>query len=206
MITLVRLDKTVFTWINTGLSNPVLDFIMPWISHLGDSSLIWLWIVIITLLTGWQQVRHSKEPIKPRVLIRAMTLFCLYLALIFGINAGIYNGLKEFFHRSRPYVQQTTILRPSPAIASVLSDNRSFPSGHACNAFMMAVILAQQFRRKRYVFYGLAAMVAFSRVYLGVHYPGDVMAGACLGFAVTWLLVRAGPQRLIDLHNSADSH
>lgn len=195
MMSLLQLDRSVFTWINTGWSNPVLDFIMPLITRLGDSYFTWLWIAFISLIEGWQQVRRSKGTMKPYALIRVMTFFCLYLALIYGINSGVYNGLKEFFHRSRPYVQQSVILRPSPAIASVLSSNRSFPSGHACNAFMIAVILAERFRRKRYAFYGLAAMVAFSRVYLGVHYPGDVMAGACLGFAITWFMLYPEPVR-----------
>jgi len=60
---------------------------------------------------------------------------------------------------------------------------------------MIAAIFAERFRRKRHAFYGLAFLVALSRVYLGVHYPGDVLAGACLGLTVTWLLLNFRPLR-----------
>lgn len=58
---------------------------------------------------------------------------------------------------------------------------------------MIAAIIAERFRRKRHVFYSAAVLVALSRVYLGVHYPGDVIAGACLGLAVTRLLLNFRP-------------
>jgi membrane-associated phospholipid phosphatase len=71
------------------------------------------------------------------------------------------------------------------------------PSGHAANAFMVAALLSEWLRRKRYCLYGMAALVALSRIYLGVHYPGDVLVGACLGFSITWLMLFFYPLKSI---------
>jgi undecaprenyl-diphosphatase len=192
MNTLIQIDKIVFDWINAGWSNFILDFIMPLISNLGDSYTVWLWIIFISLITGWQLVRLAKNNQgngNKRKIIRAVCFFCIYMALIFGVNAGAYNGLKHFSHRSRPFVQHNVIIRVSKAAASGLSHTGSFPSGHACNAFMVAVFFVFRFRRKKYFFYGLAGMVALSRVYLGVHYPTDVIMGSLLGLTITSLML-----------------
>lgn len=197
MTDLTQLDKTVFGWINTGLSSSVLDAIMPWVSLLGDSAAVWLWIGLIGLIVAGQitlrsRAGHGRE--QRLAVMKAVASFCLYAALIYGINAGVYNCLKHVFHRSRPFVEQTVIVRVSPPTgASELPRDGSFPSGHACNAFMVAALLAYRFKRKGYVFYCLATLVALSRVYLGVHYPGDVIAGSALGWSITWLTLSLHP-------------
>jgi undecaprenyl-diphosphatase len=193
-----QIDRTAFTWINTDWSNPIFNVIMPWITHIGDTATIWLWIVFIGLLMGWQ-LAHSIETDQGRgqhrTIMKTVVLFCLYMALIYGVNAGVYSGLKHLFHRSRPFMQQTVILRVSSTTTSALGDDRSFPSGHAANAFMVAALLAERLRRKRYYLYSMAALVALSRIYLGVHYPIDVLVGGCLGLSITWLMLCFYPLR-----------
>jgi undecaprenyl-diphosphatase len=87
------------------------------------------------------------------------------------------------------------MLRVSSTIASNLLNDGSFPSGHATNAFMVAALLAERVRRKRFAFYGLATLIALSRIYLGVHYPSDVVMGGCLGLTTTWLMLSFRPLR-----------
>ena len=192
MSILTQLDKTVFDWINNGWSSSILDFIMPLISHLGDPVAIWLWIIFISLFSGGQlfHLKNNNQIVgSKRAVTRAISFFCVYMVLIYGVNAGIYTGLKNYFHRSRPFVQKSVTLRVSMATVLGLHAKTSFPSGHACNAFMIAVFFASRFRKKRYVFYGMAAMVALSRVYLGVHYPSDVIVGSLLGLTITSLML-----------------
>ena len=189
---LTQLDRTVFDWINAGWSNSILDFIMLLITHLGDSYAVWLWIVFIGLLTGWQLIQLTKtnqEAKRKYEIVKSIGFLCLYMALIFGLNAGAYTGLKHLFFRPRPFIQQSVILRVSTATTSALKKNGSFPSGHACNAFMIAVFFASRIRQRRYVFYVVAAIIALSRVYLGVHYPSDVIMGSLLGFTITSLML-----------------
>jgi undecaprenyl-diphosphatase len=106
------------------------------------------------------------------------------------VVAGAYNALKYEVLRPRPFVALGTELRVSADEVQAIRPNSSFPSGHAANAFMLATLLAALLRRGLWpLWYGLASLVALSRVYLGLHYPGDVLAGATLGAGLTWLLL-----------------
>ncbi len=90
-------------------------------------------------------------------------------------------------------VAKSVIARPRPDIAVEMLpyavESYAFPSGHATLSFTAATILAFQFPRGKTYFYGIAVLVAFSRIYLGVHHATDVVAGAVLGVAVSLLVV-----------------
>ena len=77
----------------------------------------------------------------------------------------------------------------------------SFPSGHATVSFACATVLALAVPRLRWPLFTLAALIAFSRVYVGVHYPGDVLAGAVLGvlLAIALRMLAAALRRLAPL-------
>lgn len=198
MMDLLQWDRTVFDWINSDWSSAILDETMPWISHLGDVAVVWLWIALLGLLMFRQlasTLETAPDPGNRSASIKAIALPCLYLALIFCVNAGAYNGLKFFFYRPRPFVEQAVTLRVSSETASHLRKDSSFPSGHAANAFMVSALFAQRLRRMRFGLYGLAAMVALSRVYLGVHYPSDVLVGSFLGLTITSLMMSYQPGR-----------
>lgn len=193
MIYLLHCDRSIFVWINTGWTNFVFNLIMPWISYLGDPSIVWIWIIGLGLLRFNQFARPTKTTLsnvqKYKLLMQVGLFFCLFLSLIYGVNTGVYNGLKHLVNRPRPFEQQQVNLRVSLSAASNLSESGSFPSGHANNAFMVAAFLAACIKRKRIVFYSVAGLVSLSRVYLGVHFPSDVLMGALLGWGITQLIL-----------------
>jgi undecaprenyl-diphosphatase len=85
--------------------------------------------------------------------------------------------MKPLASRERPFVSTPEIL-----VIGSRPDDASFPSGHAANAFAGASVLARRLRAQRVLWWSLALLIAYSRVYLGVHYPLDVIGGALLGF------------------------
>jgi undecaprenyl-diphosphatase len=65
----------------------------------------------------------------------------------------------------------------------------SFPSAHAAFSFMMAILLSTWFPRYRMIFFIIAGFIGWTRIYLGVHYPTDVVMGALLGYGITKLFL-----------------
>jgi undecaprenyl-diphosphatase len=104
----------------------------------------------------------------------AATVWCADLIAI---------GIKEAFDRQRPFIDRPD---PPPLLLSVLGD--SFPSGHAATSFAGAAVLMRFLPGRWPVLVALAVGIAFSRVYVGVHYPSDVIAGALLGVLVATAL------------------
>jgi membrane-associated phospholipid phosphatase len=88
-------------------------------------------------------------------------------------------GLKDYFERSRPPVAD-----PSLDPIGVIPESASFPSGHAATAFAAAVAVGLLYPRLRKPLLALAALIAISRVYLGVHFVTDVVVGSALGAAI----------------------
>lgn len=162
-------DLSAFHFINGSLSNEILDKTMPWLTHLGDSWAAWIFILMM--------VARNHNPIERRLKMG------IFLPLIYGFVSASQLAIKHLIDRPRPFLEHDAMVR------SVCPTDPSFPSGHAATAFMMAVILSTQFPRYRYAFYFLACLVGFSRVYLGVHYPSDVIAGAIIGYAIAKPLI-----------------
>lgn len=102
--------------------------------------------------------------------------------------------IKALVDRARPPLGDPGVTALVP-----LPHDASFPSGHAASAFAAAGVVALLHRRLRLPVLALAALVAVSRVYLGVHYPLDVLAGAAVGLTIAWAavaLARAARRRL----------
>ena len=107
----------------------------------------------------------------------AYTVFAVVIADVLAL------AVKAAVERPRPHLDP---------LVRVPTD-WSFPSGHAATSFAGATMLSLFFPRLAPVLYGLAIAIAFSRVYVGVHYPVDVIGGAALGTAVGWGVFRALP-------------
>jgi membrane-associated phospholipid phosphatase len=102
-------------------------------------------------------------------------------------------GLKDFFERARPPVAD-----PSLDAIGVIPASTSFPSGHAATAFAAAVAVGLLYPRLRKPLLALAALIALSRVYLGVHFVTDIVVGSALGAAIGYAsgwVVRYGRAR-----------
>jgi undecaprenyl-diphosphatase len=102
--------------------------------------------------------------------------------------------LKALVDRPRPFVRY-----PEPKILVPRPHDASFPSGHAATSFAAATILSFAFPRAAPAFLVLAAAIAYSRVYVGVHYPLDVLGGAALGALVAIALRRLVRGRRLSL-------
>jgi membrane-associated phospholipid phosphatase len=104
--------------------------------------------------------------------------------LAVSVAAGLTSVLKDVFDRVRPALADPAIEALVP-----IPESASFPSGHAATAFAAAVVVGAFYPRLRWPLLGLAGLIGLSRIYLGVHYVLDVLAGAALGLALGFLVV-----------------
>lgn len=157
---LLNLDSNILLFIQEYIRNPVLNPIIVFITSLGDGGMIWIAATILLLI-----------PKKTRK-IGIMSAAALLGSLI--INNNI---IKNIVARPRPYtvLEELSILIPKPG-------EYSFPSGHTSSSFAAAVVFFRQLPKKWGVpALVLAILIGFSRIYVGVHYPTDVLAGMAVG-------------------------
>jgi undecaprenyl-diphosphatase len=151
---------------------PPLDDVFVWLSKIGGYGLVWLGIGLALSL-----------------LWRRATPFVLVL-LADAAADGLATLLKLVVGTRRPS-------GGGPLIAIPHSD--SFPSGHAATSFACATVLTALVPRAAPAFYVLALAIGYSRVYVGVHWPLDVVGGAVLGVATALLLLAATRRRSVRL-------
>ncbi len=110
------------------------------------------------------------------------------LAVITGsLSAQV---LKNLFCRARPLTEMSGQFFVEFPCLGKGAGFISFPSGHSVTAFALAFVLARAYPRYAVLFYGLAGLVAVSRVYLAKHFPSDVVAGAAIGLLAGWITCR----------------
>jgi len=162
--------------IDVALSELVVDLRWgPLTSVMLLLSATWVKNLAFALAAAGADLRRRRPPWSA-VLVGLATL-------IAGVVANL---LKPVFDRPRPFDAGLW-----PALGSLPSTG-SMPSGHAATAFAAATALALLVPALRPAAYGLAALIGVSRVYLGVHYVSDVVAGALLGALIGWAVVVAG--------------
>ena len=157
-------DHRVLVAINASMRLPFMDAVMPWVTKLGDGGVFWIALALVLLI-----------PKKTRRTGAAMAV-----AMLLGLIIG--NGLiKNLVMRTRPFDLAHPVVSRSNLLIAPPTDY-SFPSGHTLASFEAATALFKDHSVYGFFAYVLAILIAFSRLYLQVHYPSDVLGGAILGF------------------------
>ena len=171
---LYSLDKAIFFFINSTVSNPLLDWLMPFLTDLNKqkpavvaAAFLWIWLMIKGGRTG-------------RV---AGILLVLTIVVSDQISSAL---LKSVFSRLRPcHVLQNVRLLVD------CGSGFSFPSSHAVNNFAGATILAHYYRKYAWGWFSFASLIALTRPYVGVHYPSDILGGGLVGCACAFGTIAA---------------
>jgi undecaprenyl-diphosphatase len=172
MTWLLEKDGQLLLWLKDAFSHPALDKIMIFISSLANEGRIWIAIGVFFLLLGF---------FKDRIWKRRGMLLLLSLALNFLV---CNMTLKPLIGRTRPYY----VLGYDPLIPPV--GDPSFPSGHTSVSFAAATAIYAINKKWGIAAYIFAAVMGFSRLYLGVHFPTDVLAGALVGTAAAMVMIK----------------
>ena len=156
-------DTQILLWIQENLRNDYFTPLWAFITSLGNNGLIWIVVTIVLLcITKYRKVG--------------------YLSIISLVGSLVVNNLilKNLFARIRPY----EVIEGLQHLIEAQPDY-SFPSGHAGAAFAAAVIFYIYLPKRHGISaIVLAVLISFSRLYVGVHYPSDVLAGAAIGTVI----------------------
>lgn len=154
-----NIDNFILICIKNNMNSHIMDKAMTAITYLGNGGAVWILIAVLLIINK----KYRK--------IGFIVLAALILSEVLGDVI-----LKNVFQRIRP---SANIPAANLLISKPLS--YSFPSGHSASSFAAAGVLAKYFKKHAFVFLSLASLIAFSRLYLYVHYPTDVLAGVILG-------------------------
>ena len=188
---LLHIDYSVFDWINHDWQNPWLDAIMPYWREKTT------WIPAYLLMLGvlfWQYRRRA-------------LFFVLALALTIGLADQLSSQvLKKSVQRLRPCREATLV--PPARVLIACGGGYSFTSSHATNHFAIAVFLfltcGRRWKKWRWLLLVWAATIALGQVYVGVHYPLDILCGALLGSLVgglgSWAYRRQASWRIAEFY------
>jgi len=171
--TINNFDFSLFYFINVNMNNYILTLIMPLISEIGVMQ-YWIIFCVLFYFIGGEKAKSA-------------AILCLIVVIISFYGTEI---LKIIFQRPRPYMVHQGVNLLSiigPSVFNITS--YSFPSGHSAVIFAACTVFGKIYGRL-YIFIPLAFLVGFSRIYLGVHYPLDVIFGALLGISISLLILR----------------
>lgn len=172
---IIQLDQNLFFAINHGLSNPVFDWLMPILRNRFFWTPLYLFIIIFLVRNygkrGW--------------------LILIFLGLTFGFTDYFSSSIiKPKVERLRPC--NDPVLKTEVRNLVACGSGFSFPSSHAANHFAIAVFLILLFYKKwKWIIpTGLlwAASISFAQIYVGVHFPIDVLTGAILGSIIGYVM------------------
>ena len=167
---IINVDKKIFTFFNSSIANPVFDIFFPIITNQD----IWIIPILLGII-----ILSIKGGTKGRI---------ASIVLIIGVILADYSSaqiIKPYFQRLRPshdILDQIRLLVPKGA-------KYGFVSSHAANMYVSATILGYFYSKQKRLFFTIASLVAFSRVYVGVHYPADIVFGGLLGYGLGWITI-----------------
>ena len=174
-----NIDFSILIWIQNYLRCTFLDVVMPFITRLCDDGEIWILFGIVLLFFK----KYRKYGI--------FVLIAMLLGSLIGNEI-----LKPLIARPRPchiYEMLPEMLIDVPKITSY-----SFPSGHTTSSVIAATVLTRANKKFGFVAIPLAFLIAFSRMYLFVHFPTDILGGTVLGLMIGFFSVTLG-NKLWDL-------
>ena len=164
---LYSFDLAIFYLFNHTISTGFLDKFFSIITDVNK------WYIAYLILIG---IAFFKGGLRGKIAVLTLII------LVTVTDQTGYRILKEFFERIRPCNALADAITPVGCAGGF-----SFPSNHALNNFAAAVFLLRLFPQYKWIFLITAILVSISRIYLGVHYPSDVLAGAIIGIAFGYL-------------------
>ena len=178
---LQSVDMNLIIWIHQYFSNNLFDIFMPFITNKNNWTLP---IIGLIFILGFFSGQRGKI---------ALTILIISLSFTDAICAQI---LKPFFERIRPShlnIEDINLLISK-------GGKWSMPSNHAANMFSLAIVLSYFYKKYKPLLLLLAILISFSRIYVGVHFPGDVIVGGCIGFFISsTLLILWGKVKLYEI-------
>lgn len=173
------LDRTFLVNFQKFLSSPSLDWFFPAITDLHLQKWFLIFILLPSLsLWFW---RHRQK---------AFLQFIVLLFTVALVDSFCGQLIKKVFARPRPFATVADVIQKSPA------SGYSFVSNHAANAFAVAVFFSVLYPRTRFFWFTCAFLVSVSRLYNGVHYLSDVIAGAFIGAMISFFVASGLKQKL----------
>ena len=164
-----------------------------WLNNLGNESFDWFWMLMTNKLFNFFVYSIALIYLLKKTDIKSLISMILFLSILILISDQTSNLFKNFFERLRPcYDEQiSSYMR---LVKDSCGGLYSFFSAHASNSFSLAsfffFVYYKIIQRKIILFFVLASLVSYSRVYIGVHYPLDIITGSVFGFVSGFILFK----------------
>jgi undecaprenyl-diphosphatase len=174
-------DQKITQFLNLLLPhNSFFDYFFSFFSMKGSAIVVWILVIIFAVI--FEEKKH------PGISNNDKKFILIFLTAFLTTSLLVEFPLKNFFRRQRPITTNFNQLQLISTHSNCPSDF-SFPSGHASTAFAAATVLAYFDKKRRFLYYTIATLIAFSRIYLGCHYFFDVLAGAIFGYLISKLIL-----------------